>query len=81
MGIKSHAIAAGGNDPLNPPWAGPEVGRWILGVNPALDRMAAGHDVFLGEAEWESAALGQPDYYNWYRDECKRMRREIIARY
>lgn len=36
---------------------------------------------FLGSAEWESAALGQADYYNWYRDECKRMRREIIARY
>lgn len=36
---------------------------------------------FLGEAEWQSTALGQPDYYNWYRDECKRMRREIIARY
>lgn len=36
---------------------------------------------FLGRAEWESAARGQKDYYNWYRNEAQRLRREIIAQY
>ena len=36
---------------------------------------------FLGEEAWRSTARGQADYYNWYREEAKRVRREIIARY
>ncbi|WP_156171807.1 hypothetical protein [Demequina rhizosphaerae] len=36
---------------------------------------------FMGRAQWESAARGQKDYYNWYRDEARRVRREIIAKY
>lgn len=36
---------------------------------------------FMGRAHWESAARGKKDYYNWYRNEAQRLRREIIARY
>lgn len=36
---------------------------------------------FLEEDAWRSAARGQADYYNWYREETKRLRREIIASY
>lgn len=36
---------------------------------------------FMGSSRWESAARGQKDYYNWYRDEAQRLRREIIAQY
>lgn len=36
---------------------------------------------FLGEKGWLASAKGHPDYYNWYRDECQRLRREIIANY
>jgi len=36
---------------------------------------------FMGQDEWESAARGQKDYYNWYRNEAQRLRREIIAQY
>ena len=35
----------------------------------------------MGTSEWESAARGQKDYYNWYRNEAQRLRREIIAQY
>lgn len=36
---------------------------------------------FMGRDQWESAARGQKDYYNWYRNETQRLRREIIAQY
>lgn len=36
---------------------------------------------FMGRDQWESAARGQKDYYNWYRDEAQRLRREIINQY
>lgn len=36
---------------------------------------------FMGRHQWESAARGKKDYYNWYRDEAQRLRREIIAQY
>jgi len=36
---------------------------------------------FLGQARWEETARGHKDYYNWYRDEAQRLRREIIAQY
>ena len=36
---------------------------------------------FLGADAWRAAARGQVDYYNWYREETKRLRREIIASY
>lgn len=36
---------------------------------------------FMGQAQWELSARGQKDYYNWYRDEAQRIRREIIAQY
>ncbi|RPF29036.1 hypothetical protein EDD32_3590 [Georgenia muralis] len=36
---------------------------------------------FMGRAEWEFAARGRKDYYNWYRDEAQRIRREITAQY
>jgi hypothetical protein len=35
----------------------------------------------MGRDHWESAARGQKDYYNWYRNEAQRLRREIIAQY
>ena len=59
VGVEPHAEAAGGDDPLDPPRAGTEVVGGILGVDPALDRMAAGHDVLLREAEL--LAGGHPD--------------------
>ncbi len=36
---------------------------------------------FLGKANWEYSAAGQTDYYVFYREEAKRLRREIIAKY
>lgn len=44
-------------------------------------RQAVASGFFLGEDDWQSTARGQADYYNWYRDEAKRLRREIIAQY
>ncbi|AXT84670.1 hypothetical protein C6I20_05335 [Aeromicrobium sp. A1-2] len=36
---------------------------------------------FMGRDQWEAGARGQKDYYNWYRNETQRLRREIIAQY
>ena len=37
---------------------------------------------FLGSRDaWEKSATGQPDYYNFYRQECKRMRSCIVDAY
>lgn len=36
---------------------------------------------FMGKDRWEIAAKGRKDYYNWFRDEAQRIRREIIASY
>ena len=36
---------------------------------------------FLGMQRWKIRATGQGDYYSFYREECRRIRREIIARY
>lgn len=37
--------------------------------------------LFLGKNGWKDHAKGQPDYYNFYRDECRRIRKEIIESY
>lgn len=44
-------------------------------------RLGIASGFFLGPDAWRSAARGQADYYNWYREETKRLRREIIASY
>lgn len=36
---------------------------------------------FLGMQRWKGRATGQGDYYSFYREECRRIRREMIARY
>lgn len=36
---------------------------------------------FLGMQRWKDRATGQGDYYSFYREECRRIRREMIARY
>lgn len=36
---------------------------------------------FLGEERWRESARGQIDYFNFYRDECRRVRKEIIENY
>ena len=64
-----------------------EHSAWYVAFDEDVDRI---HDesrawiengFFMGRAEWESAARGQKDYYNWYRDEAQRLRREIINQY
>lgn len=47
----------------------------------SLVRSELERGLFLGEDEWRSRAAGQSDYYNFYREECRRIRREITARY
>jgi hypothetical protein len=37
--------------------------------------------LFMGNMAWENKAKGQKDYYNYYRNEAQRIRREIIANY
>jgi hypothetical protein len=37
--------------------------------------------LFIGNMAWENKAKGQKDYYNYYRNEAQRIRREIIANY
>lgn len=60
---------------------------WYVAFDADVDRIHAQADAwihdgfFMGHDEWESAARGQKDYYNWYRNEAQRIRREIIAQY
>lgn len=60
---------------------------WYVAFDADVDRIHAKasawiHDgFFMGRDHWESAARGQKDYYNWYRNEAQRLRREIIAQY
>lgn len=57
-----------------------EFDQKVRGIHTTIDGQIA-DGFFLGRQAWETSALGQADYYNWYREECKRLRREIIARY
>lgn len=60
---------------------------WYVAFDADVDRIHAQSDAairdgfFMGQTHWESAARGQTDYYNWYRNEAQRLRREIIAQY
>ena len=60
---------------------------WYVAFDADVDRIHAQSDAwiqdgfFMGRDQWESAARGQKDYYNWYRNEAQRLRREIIAQY
>jgi hypothetical protein len=64
-----------------------EHSEWYVAFDADVDRIHAQSDAaiqdgfFMGRAHWEAAARGQTDYYNWYRNEAQRLRREIIAQY
>lgn len=60
---------------------------WYVAFDADVGRIHAQTDAwvqdgfFMGRNQWEAAARGQKDYYNWYRNEAQRLRREIIAQY
>ena len=64
-----------------------EHSAWYVAFDEDVDRIHGESSAwiqdgfFMGRAQWESAARGQKDYYNWYRDEAQRLRREIINQY
>lgn len=64
-----------------------ENSAWYVAFDADVDRIHAEADAwihdgfFMGHDSWEAAARGQKDYYNWYRNEAQRLRREIIAQY
>jgi hypothetical protein len=67
--------------------AADEHSEWYVNFDTAVKQIHNDSDAlikdgfFLGHDAWESTARGQKDYYNWYRNEAQRLRREIIAQY
>lgn len=62
-------------------------GEWSQGFEADVKRIHADTKAriddgfFLGRSRWQDAARGQTDYYVFYREEARRLRREIIAQY
>lgn len=53
----------------------------VINIGKTIDEKLENGFFKESEKVWIAESLGQKDYLNYYRDECKRIRREIINKY